>query len=401
MFTPATTPPRLATLIGLTALAILTLNLFLPTLPQIAADLQADYALVNLSVAGYLALTALLQLIAGPLSDRFGRRPVMLIALAGFCVASVGAALAESITAFLAWRVAQGSIIAGVALSRAIVRDMFDPQEATSKLGYISMIMAIAPMLGPILGGVVGEFYGWRGNFWIFAGFGAVMLWATWADLGETNAYKGRPMREQFQSYPELLRSRRFWGYALCLGFSVGAFYAFLGGAPLVATVVFDLSPAMQGVVIGFTTVGFFFGSFAAGRLGKRIPLTTMMLAGRLLSFGGMALGLAVMLAGFVTVPVLLASVVFVGLGNGLTLPSASAGVLSVRPELAGSASGLSGALMVGGGAVMTWATGHAVAAHPSAPLLLMMMLASILISLAAALWVIAVDRQIAAQSEA
>ena len=175
------------TLVLLTALSVLSLNMFLPSLSNIARDFQTDYALVNLSIAGYLAITAVLQLIMGPLSDRYGRRPVILAGLAIFVLASLGCALATGIWAFLGFRIVQGAIISGAALSSAVVRDMVPAQEAASLLGYIAMAMAVAPMLGPMFGGALDELFGWRASFWSFAGLGVALLVLCWVDLGETN----------------------------------------------------------------------------------------------------------------------------------------------------------------------------------------------------------------------
>ena len=205
----------------------------MPSLPGIGEALAAPYALVALSIGGYLAVTAGLQLVMGPLSDRLGRRPVLLASLAVFALASVGCALATEIRTFLACRMLQGAVIAGAVLSRAIVRDMLPPREAASLLGYISMAMAVAPMLAPVLGGALDQAFGWRSGFWAFAAMGAALLAWCWSDVGETNASPSATFGAQFRAYPELVRSRRFWGHSLCLAFSIGAFYVFLAGAPL------------------------------------------------------------------------------------------------------------------------------------------------------------------------
>lgn len=174
----ATSPPGFFTLVFLTGLSILSLNLFLPSLSNIAEEFQADYTIVSLSVAGYLGITAVLQLIIGPLSDRFGRRPVLLSGLVIFILASLGCMLAGNIWTFLAFRVMQGAIIAGGVLSYAIIRDSAPEQEAASQMSYVSMAMAIAPMLGPMVGGVLDELFGWRSSFLFFTvlGFAALVL---------------------------------------------------------------------------------------------------------------------------------------------------------------------------------------------------------------------------------
>ncbi len=248
-------------------------------------------------------------------------------------------------------------------------------------------------MLGPMFGGALDELFGWRASFLVFTVFGVAALGLCWVDLGETNKTPSETFAKQFQTYPELFRSRRFWGYALCMTFSTGAFYAFLSGAPLVAETVLALSPAALGFYMGTITAGFTLGSFLSGRYAKRYPLTTMMIAGRIVACGGLIAGLALFLAGLVNVISLFGAVVLVGLGNGLTMPSSSAGAVSVRPDLAGSASALSGALTVGGGAVLTSITGAILPEENGAYALLGMMLFSSLVALVAAFYVFWIDR--------
>jgi Bcr/CflA subfamily drug resistance transporter len=388
MIRVAASPPTILTLILLTALSVLSLNMFLPSLPNIAKELQADYALVSLSIAGYLAATAVLQLVMGPLSDRFGRRPVLLAGLAIFVIASLGCALAGDIWTFLAFRILQGAIISGAALSRAVIRDMMSPREAASLMGYVGMAMAVAPMLGPLLGGALDELFGWRANFLAFLAMGIVIFVLCWIDLGETNTTPSETFMRQFRSYPELFRSQRFWGYALCMMFSTAGFYSFLAGAPLVAEALFGMSPAELGFCLGTITAGFAVGSYLSGRYGKRHSLATMMIAGRLVAGAGLLAGLALFLAGFVHPLSLFGATIFVGLGNGLTIPGSNAGALSVRPQLAGSAAGLSGALTVAAGALLTSLTGAVIDAANGPYVLLGLMLLNTLLALLAALHV-------------
>ena len=390
----ATSPPGFFTLVFITGLSLLSLNMFLPSLANIAAEFQADYSVVSLSVAGYLGITAVLQLIIGPLSDRFGRRPVLLSALAIFTLASLGCMLASNVWIFLAFRVLQGVIIAGGVLSFAIIRDSASEQEAASQMGYVSMAMAVAPMLGPMVGGALDELFGWRSNFLFFTVLGLAAFVLCWIDLGESNKSPSETFRKQFQAYPELFRSRRFWGYTLCITFSVGAFYIFITGVPLVAASILELSPAALGFYIGTITAGFALGSFLSGRYSNRYALTTMMIVGRIVASTGLLVGLTLFLMGFINVFSLFGATVFVGLGNGLTMPSANAGALSVRPKLAGSASGLKGAIAVGGGAVLTSIAAVILTEGGGPYQLLGMMLFCSIVALLAALDVLRLSRR-------
>ena len=393
MFYSATTPPKFFTLILLSALSVASLNFFVTSLSNMAEEFQTDYAVVNLAIAGYAGMTAVLLLIIGPLSDRLGRRPIIIAGLIIFILASMGCLLAEDISTFLFFRLLQGAIVSGSVLSNAVVRDMLPAREAASKLGYLAMAWAVAPMLGPMLGGVLDELFGWRASFIVFFGLGVVLLSLCWIDLGETNKNPSETFAKQFKDYPELFRSRRIWGYALCMAFSAGAFYAFLGGVPLVAKTVFGMSATSLGFYIGTITAGFLLGSFLSGRFARYYQLTTMMIMGRIVACVGLVLGLGLFLTGVVHVFSLFGACMFVGIGNGLTMPSSSAGAMSVRPRLAGSASGLSGALTVGGGAVMASITGILVTEQNGIYPLLGTMLFSSLMGLIAALYVLWVDR--------
>ncbi|MGK9168197.1 Bcr/CflA family efflux MFS transporter [Inquilinus limosus] len=380
----ASAPPALATLILMTATSTVTLNMIVPSLANIARDLEADYALVSLALGGYLAVTAAVQLGAGPLSDRIGRRPVLLAALAVFTLASLGCATAGTVWMLLAFRMLQAAVVSGYVLSLAIVRDTAEEAEAARLLGRIGMAMALAPMLGPMLGSVLDAAFGWRMVFLLYAAAGAGLLGLAWADLGETNrpsAGEGHDGRR----LTALLREPVFWCYALCTAFSTGAFYVFLAGAPLVATAVFGIGTAELGVFVGSITAGFLAGSWLASRLAGRHPPATVMLMGRVLACLGLLLGLAVIAMGHLTPALYFGCTIFVGLGNGMTMPNSNAGAMSVRPRLAGSAAGITGAVTVLGGALMTTLTGLALSGEPSPALLLGLMLLVSFIGLLAA----------------
>ena len=391
---PATTPPSLATLILLTALTTLSLNMFLPALAGIAEDLGTDYATAGLAVAGYLGVTAGVQLVIGPLSDRIGRRRVVLGALGVFVLASLGAALAGDITTFLLFRVLQAGVAAGYSVSLAIVRDTTGPEGAAARIGYITMVMALAPMLGPVLGGVLDAAFGWRACFWVYAGAGAGLAVLVWADLGETRPAGQAPRRFRAEARA-LLGEGRFWGFAFCTAFSTGAFYMFLVGAPLVARVAFGVEPAMIGVYLGSITGGFMAGSLIAARVARRVGVTTLVLAGRLVACAGLTAGLAAVLAGHLSELAYFGATIFVGLGNGISLPGASAGAMSVRPELSGTAAGLSSALTLGGGAALTTLAGHTLEEATAAPVLIALMLGASAAGLAAAVWVRVLERRV------
>ena len=387
------TPPHILTLILLSGLSPLSLNMFMPSLATMAADLSTEYATISFVVAGSLAVTAVVQLIVGPLSDRIGRRPVLLGAMLVFAVASVGCMVAQDVTTFLIFRIFQGGVTAGYTLSMAIVRDTREEGAALSLIGYIGMAMAIAPIVGPVIGGVMDTTLGWRAIFAFYAVSGACLFVLCWLDLGETRpSHIGAGERPSLRP-AVLLRAPLFWAYALCGAFSVGGFYIFLAGAPYVAAEVFGISTAALGAYIGSITVGFMAGGFVAGRLGRRVPPAKMMLIGRLAACAGLAGGLLILGIGIQTPLTYFAATVFVGFGNGVTMPGSSTGAMSVRPDLTGTASGISGALIIGGGAVLTALTGQLVTNPNGAWVLLALMLTASVIGLFLAIWALRLSR--------
>uniref|UniRef100_UPI00025590A5 MFS transporter n=1 Tax=Oceanicola sp. S124 TaxID=1042378 RepID=UPI00025590A5 len=233
------TPPHLATLIILTGSAVLTINMFVPSLPGMARDFGVDYGAMSMVIGAYLVVTAIMQLLFGPLSDMVGRRPVMLGGVAVFTVASAVCALTSDITVFWIGRMLQAAATVGVALSRAVLRDQYDPREIARKMSTVSMVMAVGPLVGPALGGVIDEIFGWRGNFVFYTGLGLAVLILAWVDLGETHHSRGAGFAAQFRAWPELLRSPRFWGYAICWSFSIATFHVFVTAAPLAFSTAF------------------------------------------------------------------------------------------------------------------------------------------------------------------
>ena len=382
MIAPARTPPHLATMILLVALVVLTLNMFLPALPHMAEAFGVSEATMGLAVSAYMVAAGVLQLLLGPISDLLGRRRVILVALVVYALASLGATLATDFTVFLACRLVQALVLAGSVVGLAALRDMYSTREAAGKMGTIAAAMAIAPMIGPTVGGLLDTLIGWRAIFGLYAGMGAICLVLVWIDWGETRVQVRRSPREQVAAYRALLGSGLYWAYALCTGVSVGTFYIFLTGAPFVAQASFGLSTTWIGVGLGSITGGYMIGSAVTARLSPRLGLTPMILAGRSVALIGLCTGAAVFLLGVSHPLVLFAATICVGFGNGLTISNTNAGMISVRPDLAGSAAGLSGALQLFGGAVLTGLTLPWMAAGATPLRLLALMIAASVVAL-------------------
>ena len=389
------TPPHLVTLVMLAGLSAAAMNIFLPSLPSMAVHFDADYRVLQLSVTLYLAVNAVLQIVIGPLSDRLGRRPVLIWAFALFILFSLGILVAPTVEIFLALRMGQAVVVAGMVLSRAIVRDTVAEAQAASRIGYVTMGMALVPMVSPMIGGLLDQAFGWRANFIALAVLGAAVLALVWADLGETASKPVTTLRDQMREAPELLTSPRFWGYNLTAAFASGAFFAYLGGAPYVGVEVFGLSPAALGLWFGSPAVGYMVGNAIAGAYSVRIGVNRMIIVGAALVTAGMAAAAALFHMGFETVPVFFGFMVFVGLGNGMVIPNATAGMLSVRPRLAGTASGLGGAMMLGGGAALSALAAALLVPGAGAYPLLYMMLGTSVLSVVSMLVVLRRERRL------
>lgn len=393
MTRPAT-PPPLITLILLTGLSTVTLNLFVPALAQIAADLNTDYATASLSVSVYLGLTAILQLVLGPLADRIGRRPVLLGSIAVFTLASIGCALAPNVESFLIFRMLQGPVIAGAVLSLAIVRDTSSKERSAGIISQIGMAMALAPMLGPAVGGVLASAMGWRATFWAYAVMGAAIWILCQQNLRETLPQDQTATRRSAPRLSALLTDIRFWTLTACGAFALGAFFVFITGAPLVADAVFGISPAQLGMFVGSVTIGFIAGSAVATRISNWLAPHWMSFWGRIITCCGLAAGLLAQVTFDVPVVLYFAFTLFIGLGNGLTNPGTNASVLSLNPALAASAAGLKGAATVALGALLTALTGRILTPGNAELTFLLLLMAVALISLVFALWSLVLERR-------
>ena len=396
-FLDAATPPHIVTLILIAGLAALSLNIFLPSLPSMAAYFGVEYHLMQLSLSGYLAMTAAMQLFIGPVSDRYGRRPVMLATSAIFVVATLGAVVAPNFGVFMACRLLQATIATGFVLSRAVVRDIFSQDQSASMIGYVTMGMSVVPMVGPVVGGALDAAFGWQASFLLLA-FGGIGLFALiWADMGETARVSATSFAAQVRQYPELLRSQRFWGYCLSSAFASGAFFAYLGGAPFVGTSVFQLDSATLGFYFGAPAVGYLIGNFLSGKFAVRVGVNRMLLLGALVSMAGLSVLTLLSALGPITPGSFFGLVILLGMGNGIALPSANAGMLSVRPHLAGTASGLGGALTIGGGAALSALAGALLGPQSGPMPLVLLMLVTTVVSFFCAIWVIRRARAIGA----
>jgi DHA1 family bicyclomycin/chloramphenicol resistance-like MFS transporter len=269
-------------------------------------------------------------------------------------VASVLAAFATSIAMLIAARLLQAiGGASGLVLSRAIVRDLYDRDRSASVLGYITMAFVVAPMLAPTVGGLLDQVAGWRSIFVLLALLGAVALAATWHKLPETNRNLAPSIRLAglASGYMSLLRMPSFLAYGFTLGFSSAVFFAFVAGAPYVMVVVLGFQPLDYGLWFMIVSLGYMFGNFLSGRYSQRLGTDRMVTIGNLCTLAAGLAGLAAALAGAISPLTLFLPMLFAALGNGLTIPNATAGAISVHASMVGTAAGLAGFLQMGIGA--------------------------------------------------
>ncbi len=375
------TPWRLlALLIAMAGMSSLSLNILVPAMPGLATKLAADPARVQLTVSLYLLGLAAAQLVFGPLSDRFGRRPVVLAGLALATIASTAAIFAASIASLVIARVAQSlGASTGQTIGRAIIRDLYDRQHAASMIGLVTSVVVLMPMVAPLIGGILDTLFGWEA---IFA-FTAVLSFAicAWAllDLPETRNLSLAPNSERHfrADLAALAASPRFFGYALCAGLGSAPFFSFLGAAPHVVVSMLGRTSAEYGLWFFVPSIGFMAGNFAVSRLTTRFGIDALIRWGIALTIAGCLLNVSVYVAlpGWEMFTIFLPQIV-IGFGNGLLLPTSIAGAVSIRPQVAGTASGVTGFVQMGIAAIAAQLGGHVISqATDALPMLLLMLI--------------------------
>jgi MFS transporter, DHA1 family, multidrug resistance protein len=343
-----------AILIGAVALGPISTDLYLPSVPAIGRDLGADVAATQLTLSVFLAAFALAQIPVGPLSDRFGRRPVLLAGLGIYVLASFACAIAPTIETLIGARALQAiGACAGVVLGRAIVRDIYGRDRAARMLAYIGSAMALAPMVGPVLGGIVESAFGWRWNFAILLGFGVAALALAWIGLVETNAQPDRAAldpRRMAANFRLLLADRGYLGFTLTVAFSYAGLFSFISGSSFVLIEGLGVPSERFGYFFAAIVVGYMTGTQIAGRLTMRLGILRMVWIGAALSLvGGLTMvALARQIGGGNWAPfAIVGPMVCYMVGTGIVMPNAQAGGLGPFPRMAGAASALMGFLQM------------------------------------------------------
>ena len=338
------------------AVGLFSSSAYLPSLPAMARDFGVPVGQVQLTVTAYLAAMAASMLVVGPWSDRAGRRPVGLISLVVFLVGSLAAWWAPGIELLIAARVLQGvGASGGMVLARSMVRDAMSDHDAARASAHLGMSIAIAPIVAPMVGGLVQEAFGWRANLLLFAALGAVLVLAAARGLVETLPPERRPSRGGWRlalGYVELLRTRRFMANTLPVAIGALAIFAYHTQAPVLLIGQLHVSAAAFGVYGALPPIGYVLGNFMVTRLTGRITPRRLIEAGCvLLTAAGALVALLALVFGAVAALIALPMLLF-GLGNGLLMPNAMLRSMSVSPTLVGSSSALSSCLRMGAGSL-------------------------------------------------
>jgi len=324
----------------------LSIDMALPSLPAAADDLGARPESMQLTVTLFLATFALVQLVHGPLSDRVGRRRVLLGGLAVYALGGLACWAAPTARLLVAGRLLQAlGAGSGPVVGRAVVRDLYEPSEAARILGYMGTAMALTPILAPIVGGLVHVAFGWRAVYLVLAACGAVFLGVAALLVPETNRQRDRGRLAT--STAELLTDRGFLGYTLVVALMFGGQFAFISGSSFVLIEVLGVTPDVYGLCFGLVAFGIMTGSFLAARFVPRVGIDGLIRAATCLgaAAGGLMAGLA--WARIWTVPAVIGPMYAFAVGVGVVLPTAVAGAIGPFPRTAGLASAVLGFLQL------------------------------------------------------
>lgn len=345
-------------LTALVALGPLSTSLYVPSMPVLVQEFATTPALIQRSFTVYVIGFAAAQLAYGPLSDRFGRRPVLIGGLLLYIAASVGCALSTGIGGFLIARFVQGlGACAGPVVGRAIVRDSFDRDGAVRAFAFIGTAIALAPALGPLIGGFLEVWLGWRSAFGFLVVYGIGMIWLVAARLGETIPARDPAATDParlLRNYAMLLGNRRYLGFLVSGIFCFGGLFAYTAAIPFLFIGRLGLAPDSFGMLSVFTVGAYASGSILAGRLHGRLSPRAAIRIGGLLALTGGALMVA--LSGELSLPRVIGPMMLFVFGFGLLLPSGTAGALHPFPRIAGSASAMMGFLQMAVGAAGSYA---------------------------------------------
>lgn len=355
----------IAFLTSLMAVGHVSNNMYTPSMPSMAEYFATDAATVQLTMSVYLVAFAVAQLVYGPLSDRFGRRPILIAGLILYVVASATAAFADSIGTLIAIRAFQAfGACAGPVIARAMVRDLFGREQAAKVMAYIGLSMGAAPAFAPVLGGFLQTWFGWQASFVFITLFALAVLVLSWARLEETNTERSQAQGwwlivEMLRNYWRLLTSRQYLGFVITGSLVFAGVFAFMAGAPFVVMGILGFSPVEFGLVSIAPIGGYVVGSFFTSRVAERLGVDRMVPLGVSIMFAGALMFLGVALMGSLSIYSIYVPMTLLSFGMAVVIPSTLAGSISVHPEIAGAGSALYGFLQMAAAAAGIYVSGR------------------------------------------
>lgn len=331
------------------------MHVFVPALTLAAEDLHASAGIVQMAVSLYILGLAVGQLIYGPVSDRFGRRPLLMVGLALYTIAGIAAALAPNVEALVAARLIQAlGGCAGLVLGRTIVRDTASPEDTARRLALMNLMMTVGPAVAPIIGAALAAGFGWRSIFEALSLLGLVNLLLAWRLLPETRPPGAGAGGAFLRHCAGLLRSRAFIGYAIGGGCATTAMYAFVASAPFIFVHTLGRPAHEAGIYLALLVSGVWLGSALASRLIAKVALAKLLLRANLVSVLAACLLLAAVLSGQLTVALTVGAMFAYTVGVGIAAPASLTQAMGVDPRVIGSASGLYGCTQMAVGALCT-----------------------------------------------
>lgn len=342
----------MAILGALMAFTSLSTDIYLPAMPQMAHQLQGN---IELTVTGFLIGFAVAQLVWGPISDRVGRKTPLFIGMILFLVGSVGCALSQTIEQIVFWRVFQAfGACTGPMLARAMIRDLYSQKQAAQKLSLLTIIMAIAPIIGPLLGGQIIQFSSWHSIFWLLSLIGALMFICIFF-IPETHQVEKRAKRSLihiFKNYGRLLGTWQFMRYSLCVAFFYVAAYTFIVGSPFVYISYYGIDAQHYGWLFALNIVGIMGISFINRKLVNTFSLESLLKVTTMIATVSLLLLCGLLYLNIGGIYSVIAMIFIFFSMNGIIAANSTAAALDGVPEVAGSASALIGALQYGSGII-------------------------------------------------
>lgn len=334
---------------GCLMLQPLSTDLYLPSLPHLVTYFAATPAAVQQTLSWFVLGFGGAQLISGPLSDRYGRRPVLLGGLAVYALASLACALAPTLQLLVAARFLQamGCCTAAV-IARAIIRDSFNPAEGARFIAKASSLLSLAPLLGPIAGGYLQVAFGWRAAFVSLTAFGLLFLLANRLRLTETNQHpnpEATKPRHLLDTYSKVIRTPAFWAYALPGGLSYASIFTFISGSSHVLIRLLGVSTQHYGVMFAIGVLGYLGGTLICRRMLVSHSMPATLGVGTAVGLGGGLLFLILVLSGIEHWSVVVIPLFIVMAAHGINFPCAQSGSVAAFPQQAGAAAGLFGAI--------------------------------------------------------